>query len=454
MRETVKLPEISENVDSGEVIKILVSVGDIIEEEQPIIEMETEKAVFEVPSPAAGKITAIKVKEGDNVSVGQAILEIEKDGEKEEKEPEDEEKKTPEEETEKKEEIKESEEKKDAASAEEKEEPEDANEIKKDKKTEEKEESSPAEPEEKKPERLAPAAPSVRRFAREVGVDINKVKGTGPGGRISEDDVKKYVKSVLTQEEPDIVQPKKSAHIALPDFSKWGDTERKPMGGVRKVTAKNVGYSWSTIPHVTQYDKADITRIEKLRKKYGKIAEKSKGKLTITSYLIKIIELALREFPQFNASIDIENEEIIYKKYYNIGIAVDTDRGLLVPVVKNVEKKNVIELSAELTSLSEKARNKKLTPEDMEGGNITISNLGGIGGTSFSPIVLSPQVAIIGVDRAHYEAVYIEGQFEPRLMLPLSLSYDHRIIDGADGARFLRWIAEVLEEPFLAALET
>ena len=212
-------------------------------------------------------------------------------------------------------------------------------------------------------------------------------------------------------------------------------------------------YSWRTIPHVTQYDKADITELEKLRKLYAKMVEQAGGKLTITSYLMKITSLALKEFPQFNASLDLENEEIIYKKYYNIGIAVDTDRGLLVPVVKDVEKKNIIELSVELKNLSEKSRNKKLTLEEMEGGNITISNLGGIGGTNFSPIVYTSQVAIIGVSQANTEAVYYDNRFEPRLMLPLSLSYDHRVIDGADGARFLHWIKEALQEPFLAALK-
>ena len=300
---------------------------------------------------------------------------------------------------------------------------------------------------------VAPAAPSVRHLAWEIGVDINEVPGTGPAGRISMDDVKNYAKKIVTELKAAPVSPIGIPAKPLPDFSKWGEVERKSMSNVRQITAENTGYAWSIIPHVTQYDKADITELEKFRKSHGKKVEKAGGKLTITSILLKVTASALKVFPQFNASIDMKSKEVIYKKYYYIGVAVDTDRGLLVPVIRDVDKKNIVELSIELTELSEKARNKKISLKEMEGGNITISNLGGIGGTNFSPIVYSPQVSIIGVSRARTEPVFIDEQFEPRLILPLSLSYDHRIIDGADGTRFLRWIAEALEQPFLPAFE-
>jgi len=225
------------------------------------------------------------------------------------------------------------------------------------------------------------------------------------------------------------------------------------MNKVRETTARHLSYAWATIPHVTQHDKADITELERLRKKYATKAEQAGGKLTVTAILLKVIESALKVFPQFNASIDMNKKEIIYKKYYNIGIAVDTERGLLVPVIRDVDKKNIIQLSIELTEMSQKARNRKLTLEEMQGGNFSISNLGGIGGTAFTPVVNSPDVAILGISRSRMEPVYMDDEFRPRLIMPLSLSYDHRIIDGADAARFLRWVCEALEQPFLLALE-
>jgi pyruvate dehydrogenase E2 component (dihydrolipoamide acetyltransferase) len=225
------------------------------------------------------------------------------------------------------------------------------------------------------------------------------------------------------------------------------------MNKVRETTAKHLSYAWATIPHVTQHDKADVTNLEKLRKQYSKRAEAAGGKLTVTAILVKVIEYALRKFPQFNASVDMAKKEIIFKKYYNIGIAADTDHGLLVPVIKNIDQKNIIQISVELSELSQKARNRKLSMDEMQGANFSISNLGGIGGTSFTPVVNSPDVAILGVSRSNMEPVYIDGEFQPRLMLPLSLSYDHRLIDGADAARFLRWVCEALEDPFLLSLE-
>ena len=244
--------------------------------------------------------------------------------------------------------------------------------------------------------------------------------------------------------------------VALPDFTRWGDIDRQPMRAVRRKTAEHLSAAWATIPHVTQHDLADITQLEELRKKYAKQAEASGGSLTVTAIAVKVVASALRVFPQFNTSIDLANETIIFKKYVHIGIAVDTDRGLLVPVIRHADTKNILQLATELAQLSEKARNRKLSLDEMQGGCFSISNLGGIGGTSFTPIVNAPEVAILGISRARMEPVYRGpegGEFSPRLMLPLSLSYDHRAIDGADGARFLRWVADAFEQPFLLALQ-
>ncbi len=221
------------------------------------------------------------------------------------------------------------------------------------------------------------------------------------------------------------------------------------MDNIRKITAKTMAESWQSIPHVFQFDKADVTELESFRKKYSKLVEKEGAKLTFTAILLKLTAEALKAFPRFNASLDMKNEEIVYKEYINIGVAVDTERGLLVPVIRDADKKSITELSIELNELAEKARNKKIMPDALQGGNFAISNLGGIGGTNFTPIVYRPNVAILGVSRSQMEPVYIDGEFQPRMMLPLSLSYDHRIIDGADGARFLRWLCEAMENPLL-----
>jgi len=300
-----------------------------------------------------------------------------------------------------------------------------------------------------------PAAPHVRRLAREVGVDIYEVKGTGPGGRISEDDVKGQAKALLSATAATTATPR-AGHFAqpqLPDFAKWGKIERVSMRGVRQKTAEHLAEAWNTIPHVTQHDRADITELEQLRARFAPKAEEAGGKMTVTAIALKVCAAALKVFPQFNASIDIEKEEIVYKQYINIGVAADTDRGLLVPVIREVDKKNIVELAVELSQLSKKARDKKLAPSDMEGGTFTITNLGGIGGIGFTPIVNFPEVAILGISRSRMEPEWINGKFEPRLILPLSLSYDHRLIDGADAARFLRWIAEAFEQPFLLSVQ-
>jgi len=298
-----------------------------------------------------------------------------------------------------------------------------------------------------------PAAPHVRRLARELGVDIHDVKGAGPGGRISEDDVKAHAKSLVTAAAAGTPRSAAFSEPELPDFAKWGKIERVSMRGVRRKTAQHLWEAWTTIPHVTQQDKADITELEQLRARFAPRAQEAGGKMTVTAIALKVVASALKVFPQFNASIDLGKEEIIYKQYINVGVAVDTDRGLLVPVIRDVDKKNIVELAAELTQMSKKAKEKKLAPEDMAGGTFTITNLGGIGGTGFSPIVNFPEVAILGLSRSSMEPVWLNGKFEPRLVLPLSLSYDHRLIDGADAARFLRWIAEAFEQPFLLSVQ-
>ena len=425
MATEFKLPELGENIESADVIAVLVKAGDRLIKEQSVIEIETDKATIEVPSTVEGVITEVLVNEGDNIKVGKTIVKVDDSGEKKETVAE---KPTPEEkpivkvEAEKPKEV---ESPKDGVS-----------------------ELQPGEYDNQPPvmKGSAPAAPSVRRIAREIGVDINEVKGTGSSGRISMDDVKAHSKKIH--------QERKSGggfgikQEPLPDFTKYGAIEIVEMTKIRKVTAEHLSYAWSVIPHVTQFDNADITLLEKARKEYNAKLKDGKSKLTVTAILLKIIAAALKNFPQFNSSIDMETKEIIYKNYFNIGIAVDTERGLIVPVIKDADKKNINQLSTEMGELAQKARDKKISLEELQGGCFTITNLGGIGGTAFTPVINSPEVAILGVSRGSYEPVYNGfGVFEPRLMLPLSLSYDHRIIDGADAVRFLNWVVEALENP-------
>jgi pyruvate dehydrogenase E2 component (dihydrolipoamide acetyltransferase) len=422
------LPELGENVESGSVTKILVSVGDQVSKDQSILELETEKAVVEIPVDITGNVQKIFIEEGNEIKVGQPILELQI--------------------------VATSPMKEQTLAAEEPEVTPDITTFTDDQKPEEliqpKFHKLDVSRERKE---VVPAAPSVRRFSREIGIDIGHVPGTGPGGRISIDDVKNYSRTLTNRQSSSTAPFNGIEAESLPDFSKWGVIDPQPMSKVREKTARHLAYAWATIPHVTQFDKADITRLEKVRKQYSKQVENTGGKLTMTAIILKIIGSALRKFPQFNASADMENSKIIFKKYINVGIAVDTDRGLLVPVVRHVDQKNIRELSVEIAELAQKARDKKLSLEEMQGGNFSISNLGGIGGTAFTPVVNSPEVAILGVSRGEMQQVYIDGEFRPRLMLPLALSYDHRIIDGADAARFLRWVAESIENPFKILLE-
>jgi pyruvate dehydrogenase E2 component (dihydrolipoamide acetyltransferase) len=446
-----KLPELGENISQGDLVRLMVAPGTKVSEGQPVMELETDKAVVEVPSSVSGVVKEVKVKEGEKIKVGQVIFTLEG-----------------------------------GAAAAQPARPRSAPvehvsgqhgarlafqaAIRAEGKTEE-QALPPDQPHQTVPSfsmpaqlgkvagteqrQPVPAAPHVRRLAREVGIDIYEVKGTGPGGRISEDDVKSHAKVLLSAAATAAATPR-AGHFAqphLPDFAKWGKVERVSMRGVRRKTAEHLAEAWNTIPHVTQHDRADITELEHLRARFAPKAEEAGGKMTVTAIALKVCAAALKVFPQFNASIDIEKEEIVYKQYINIGVAADTDRGLLVPVIRDVEKKNIVELAVELSGLSKKARDKKLTPGDMEGGTFTITNLGGIGGVGFTPIVNFPEVAILGLSRSRIEPEWINGKFEPRLILPLSLSYDHRLIDGADAARFLRWISEAFEQPFLLSVQ-
>ncbi len=280
------------------------------------------------------------------------------------------------------------------------------------------------------------------------------MQGTGPNGRISDDDVKAHAKKIIVAAQTGGFSGFGIPTEPLPDFSKWGEIERVPMRAVRRKTAEHLTAAWLNIPHVTQQEYADITGLEDLRRRYRKTVEAAGGNLTVTAVAVKIVAAALKHFPQFNTSIDMASGELIQKKYVNIGVAVDTDRGLLVPVIRDADKKSLIQIAVDLAQLSEKARSRKITVEEMQGGCFSISNLGGIGGSFFTPIVNSPEVAILGISRGRFRPIYDEetGEFTARQLLPLSLSYDHRVIDGADGIRFLRWIAEAFEQPFIMAL--
>jgi pyruvate dehydrogenase E2 component (dihydrolipoamide acetyltransferase) len=467
----LKLPSLGENINEGEVVRVLASEGDVIAEDQPVVEIETDKAVIEVPSSSGGRVKEVRVKAGETIAVGSVMLVLEEEGEGEAEAPPKKKKQKEAARPEVKKEKREPEAQEPSA-AEEADREADAEPVQREEyrgkrgelteveeeeeeeeEREEEEEPAPkAKPAEEKapPERVAPAAPSVRRFARELGLDINRIPGSGPQGRISMEDVKEFGKKVISEVGAG-VGPQPAA--PLPDFAKWGKVRRERFSSVRSATVRHMAAAWSTIPHVTQFDQCDVTELEETRRKYAQKAEEAGGKLTVTAIILKVTASALKVFPQFNASLDVAKREIVFKEYFHIGVAVDTDRGLLVPVIRDVDRKNIIELAAELSQLSEKAREGKLSLEEMQGGSFTVSNLGGIGGTHFSPIVNQPEVAILGVARASYQPVFVEGEFKPRLILPLSLSYDHRLIDGADGARFLRWVAQALEDPFLISLQ-
>ena len=422
--EEIKIPDIGD-FDSVEVIEIAVSVGDSVETEDTLITVESDKASMDIPSPKVGEIKEIKVNIGDKVSEGTPIISllISEEGVK-----------------------KDNQVSKETEEAEEKETP----------KIEKSENRIAPPPPPKTPETSqlvgqsnsakAHASPSVRRFARELGVDLGLVYCTGPKNRILKEDVKAFTKSIMSGEKLSNKGAFTTPEIPPVDFSKFGEVEQKPLTRIRRLTGQTLHRSWITIPHVTQFDEADITELEEFRKSKLKSAEKEGVKLTLVTFLIKAAVVALQKFPEFNSSIEPSGENLIIKKYFHVGVAVNTKNGLLVPVLKDVDKKGLFEIATEITELSNKAREGKISPKDLPGGCFTISSLGGIGGLHFAPIINAPEVAILGVSRAAMKPVYENGIFEPRLILPFALSYDHRVIDGVAGAQFTQFLSTILTD--------
>ncbi len=465
MATEFKLPQLGEQVEKGVVLSVLVAPGDHVDRDEVVLELETDKATTEVPAPQAGTIDEVRVHEGDEVRSGDVLLTLDgeqpaQDQEKEQeeqKEQQAQETRAPEHD-----EREERQEREEEGSAEEKEAEEEREEVSEEperlekrqgearQKRPERREQKPAPSREQTPTLAAPApaSPSVRRFARELGVDVSAVAGTGDGGRVTEDDIKSHVRSLL--EELDKLQSDRPA--ALPDFSKWGEVERVPMSAIRRATIDTVTHAWEKVPHVTQYDRADVSEMEEFRSQLAEEAEQRGGKLTVTAILVKVVAAALARFPDFNASVDVQRGELVRKQFINVGVAVDTDDGLLVPVLRDVDKKGLVDVAVELTEAARKARARKLSREELQGASFSVTNLGGLGTTRFTPIIGWPQVAILSVGRMEMRPVWQGDDFAPRKILPLGITYDHRAVDGADAARFLRWVAEAIENPMRMTL--
>jgi pyruvate dehydrogenase E2 component (dihydrolipoamide acetyltransferase) len=448
MSETieVKVPDLGDFKDIP-VIEVLVHPGDAIKAEDPLLTLESDKATMEVPAPAGGVVKELKVKVGDKVSQGSVVLLLDPAAEG-------------------------------AAAAAPAATPAPAPAA-----TADSGESAPAAmPQEAPRSAAAPAAPvaqeapaapssggerhlaslppvdesafqaahaspAVRRVARELGVDLGRVQGTGPKGRILKEDVQAYVKEALHR--PQAAAGGTGLDL-LPwpqvDFAKFGAVEAVPLSRIKKLSGANLARNWVMIPHVTQHDEVDITELEAFRKAQAEAARKQNLRLTLLAFMMKAAVAALKAFPEFNASLSADGESLVLKKYFHIGVAVDTPDGLVVPVIRDVDAKGVMQLARELGEVSAKARDRKLSPADMQGGSFSISSLGGIGGTAFTPIINAPEVAILGVAKSALKPVYVDGKLEPRLLLPLSLSYDHRVIDGAQGARFITYLHEMLSD--------
>lgn len=429
----IKLPRLAEGVESGTVVSILVSEGDQIQKDQPIVELETQKAVGSIPSPESGTVTQIHVKQGQEVSVGQVLISLstghaadEAPAERPEEEQPDKAPST-------------------AAKA-------------------ALTPQAPAPPQKKRPTQPQlgrkdyqyesksglppPAAPSIRKIARELGIDLTRVKGSESGGRIVLDDLRAYIQylqDLAFQEKAPVVQAPTKLPAEKVDFSKWGPVRNERMSSLRLTVGRKMVESWTTIPQINQFDDADITSILSLRKKFGPLYEKKGSHLTITTFLLVAVVRALQKHPRVNSSLDESSGEIVYKNYYHIAVAVDTEAGLIVPVVRDADKKSMAELSRELRELTEKTRQRKISLEELQGGSFTISNQGSIGGSHFTPIVYPPQVAILGVGQGAPKTVVRKKKVEIRTLLPLCLSYDHRVLDGADAVRFLREVITTLE---------
>jgi len=456
------LPNLGENIDEADVLKILVAEGDVIAVDQPLLEIETEKATLDVPSELAGRVTKIHIVPGDVVKPGQVLFTVESGV------------------------------------------------------------TSPAapaapsvppaagaaattaptpplapppappafippppppgatrppapvpppapvappapptavQPPPPPPSRApvqppAPTGPSVRQLARNIGVDLSGITGTGPGGRITADDVQRHVREQTSR--PVIVQMSPEAareRVSLPDFAQWGEVTREPLTRLRRTVMRNMTQSWAEIPHAHIYHHADVTAMEALRQQHRERARAAGGNLTISVMILKVVAAALRAHPRINASIDTDSNELILKRYIHLGVAVDTERGLVVPKIEHVDQKNIIDLSVELNEIAERARNNALTIEEQRGATFTVTNLGSLGTGYFDPIINWPEIAILGLGRAETVPVYENGEWKPRLRMPLSFGMDHRIIDGADGARFMSWIVEAIKNPLIMALE-
>lgn len=443
MLKEVVIPDLGSN-NSVDVIEILVKPGDKVVAETPLLTLESDKASMEVPAPFAGTVKELKVKVGQQVVPGAVIMMLDTDAAESKAESKAEPKAEAKVET-KPEAKSETKAAPTQAAAKSQSEKTTAEKVEAPKETVK--ETSSVEPSSTVATEIF-AGPAVRRFARELGVDLAKVKGSGRKARILQEDVQKYVKTTMTQ-----VQSGMGAGggFSLPqppvvDFAKFGEIETQPLSRIKKISGSNLQRNWILAPHVTQFDEADITDLEEFRKSANNEAQKQGVKITPLVFIMKAVVAALKAFPSFNSSLDASGENLVLKKYFHIGVAVDTPNGLVVPVIRDVDKKGIYDLSRELTEVSDKARKKLLTPNDMQGSSFSISSLGGIGGTAFTPIVNLPDVAILGVSRSSIKPVYQDGQFVPRLMLPLSLSYDHRVIDGAEGARFSRFLADVLSD--------
>ncbi len=445
MTQAFKLPELGEGVESGEVISVLVKQGDAISDGDSVLELESEKATAEVPFDAEGTVTEVHVSEGDTVKPGDTLLTYEPAGGKEKSEAAEESEdeaaeKVPQEKPEGK----------DKTEAEE----ESAEEEEQAREAPEEAEEEEAEPEEPQPDAARAvgavmATPSVRRLARALGVNIHAVEGTGPHGRILEADVKAFVRELLQTGADGARQGVSPVRGDAPDYDDFGPVRRKRMNAVRRTTAKHMAEIWTASPRVTNFDQADFTAIQDARERLAARADK----VSLSAILVKLVARALRAHPKLNATVDMGREQVVVHEYVHVGVAVDTPRGLLVPVVRDADRKDVHQVHEELAALADKARDSKLGAHAMRGGTFTLSNLGGLGGGWFTPIVNVPEVAILGVGRARLQPVYADGAFAPRPLCPLSLSYDHRLVDGADAARFLGALRDAMENPLVSLLE-
>ena len=410
MIKEIKLPDLGEGIDGAEISEVPVAVGDTVSPEDTVLVLESDKASMEIPSEMSGVVSEILISEGEEVTTGQLLLKIEVE---------------------------------EGSVENEKSAPEKIEDVPKEDVLDHVQKPTFSPDSEEKSSSSVFASPGVRRLARELGINLEVISGSGQKGRITKDDLHGYIKLQMSMSGGTVPKVKKEI-----DFSKWGDIELQKLTKVNRITGDRLQQAWQEIPHVTQHNDADITELEKVRKQLKEEGSQKDIKVTFLPFLLKAVITVLKEVPKFNSSLDHTGENLVLKQYYHIGIAVDTPHGLTVPVVKDVDKKDIFELSKDLMDLSEKARNKKLKPEDLQGGTFTVSSLGGIGGTAFSPIVNPPEVAILGVSKSEWRPVYDlkTEEFIPRYIMPFSISYDHRVVDGAAGASFVERFSQALKD--------